>query len=699
MKKRSSIVAKIASGILTMVLAVQPLVTVYAETTEVPVSNEPLETLFEDDFEAEEIRTEWEFASTGEYTLEADEQKNTWFRLRGVPWDAKAYVNNNLKDWENYSVQMDFTINEWIQHGTGMEPYEAVSRWIERYASYAQEMAEKEPDPQRKEELLRIQRVCAHIAHQPPRDFYEAVQLFWFASLATIVENFRWVNYGRVDQFLYPYYHTVSESEAQQLVECLLLKMYDGADIKSEYFGGQEGQLNITLGGVTPEGENAVNPLTFAFLEAVSHTRLPEPEVSCRVHSLNPPEYLEKCASLSVDGINCIAYYNDDQFIASMTAAGIPAEAARDYGFDLCQDITIPGKSDFYTSGSVDLGRTLLDTMRKVSDTCTFPEFMEEYRGVIAESIRKDLERYNLGEKAIREYVKGNPGFLKEQVESGALSWDTAAPLMSPLPITSALFNNCLETGTDLCWFGCPIADRGYMVSDLVVGINSLAALRKRVFEEKKYTLSQVLEACDHNFEGQEKMRQSLWTAPKWANDDDFVDLPAKEIIEFACEEIMKYRTPTGARHLAGIHQPHPVATGHGLQATPEGRKAGEPIPVTLSPENGSMLNGPTAAFSSAAKIDPMKYQWNNCVMLQYFSSVFQANQGAKLFASLLKSYFAIGGGQHQPNVVNVEDLKNAQLHPEEYRDLIIRMWGVSAHFVDLPKEVQDEFIARFENL
>ncbi|MGI5894407.1 MAG: pyruvate formate lyase family protein [Candidatus Merdivicinus sp.] len=576
--------------------------------------------------------------------------------------------------------------------------YEAISRWIVRYGDYAAFLSAKE-EGRRKTELEQISEICHWISKNPPRKFDEAVQLFWFASLATIVENFRWVNYGRVDQFLFPYYHTVSPEDAQQLVECLLLKMYDGSDIKAEYFGAQEGQLNITLGGITPDGKNAVNPLTFAFLEAVKKTRLPEPEISCRIHSLNPPQYLEKCAELSVSGINCIAYYHDDSFIASMTAIGIPEKAARDYAFDLCQDITIPGQGDFFMSGSVDLGRILLDTMRETSDNCTFPEFFEAYRNRIARNIRKSLESYNCREEAVRKYVAGDPDFLREQVKAGTIDWHAADPLMSPLPITSALYENCLETGTDLCWYGCPIADRGFMVSDPVVGINSLAALRKRVFDEKRFSISQVLAACDANFEGQEKMRQILWTAPKWANDDDYVDIPAKEIIEFACDEILKYRTPAGARHLAGIHQPHPVPTGRGLQATPEGRKAGEPVPVTLSPENGTMLNGPTAAFRSAAKIDPMKYQWNNCVMLQYFASVFQANEGGQLFAGLLRNYFAIGGTQHQPNVVNVEDLKNAQMHPEEYRDLIVRMWGVSAHFVDLPREVQDEFIARFENL
>lgn len=576
--------------------------------------------------------------------------------------------------------------------------YEAVSRWVLRYGDYAAALAEH-AGPPRRAELQKIAETCRWIAQEPPRDFREAVQLLWFASLATIVENFHWVNYGRLDQILYPYYHTVAPAEARQLIECLMIKMYDGADLKAEYFGAQEGQLNITLGGVTPDGEDAVNPVTMAFLEAAGKIRLPEPQLSCRIHSKNPPEFLRKCAALTVSGLNCIAYYNDDSLIASMTAAGIPVREARNYAFDLCQDMNIPGRGDFYTSGSVDMARVVLEAMGELPDDGSFPEFLEACKAVTARHIRQRITEYNLREKAVREYVAGDPAFLREQAAAGRIGWDAAAPLMSPLPITSALFDNCLETGTDVSWFGCPLPDRGFMIANPAVGVNALAALRKRVFEEKRFTLSQVLDACRRNFEGREPMRQLLWTAPKWANDDDFVDLPGKELLEFACREVLRYRTPTGGRHLAGIHQPHPVGDGRVLPATPEGRKAGEPVPVTLSPENGTMKNGPTAALRSAAKIDPRLYQWNFCVMLQYFSTVFQANDGPELFAELLRNYFALGGGQHQPNVINGEELKNARLHPEEYRDLIVRMWGVSAHFVDLPREVQDEFIARFEGL
>ncbi len=577
--------------------------------------------------------------------------------------------------------------------------YEGLSCLIQRYAGYAAERAEQEPDVQRRKELARISEVCAHIAHQPPRDFWEAAQLFWFSHLSLLIENFHFMNYGRVDQFLYPYFQETQEEEIQQLVDCLLLKMYDGVDVYCDNLNTYSGQHNLTLGGVTPSGENAVNRLTYLFLDGLSRTRLPEPEVAVRVHSSNPPDFLLRCAALSTSGLNCIAYYHDDQFLDSLAAAGIPREAANDYGFDLCQDINIPGRGDFYVSGTVDLARLLLQTLEQAKDDCTFESFVETYQRNIAAAIQCNLSLYNLGEQAVREYTAGNESFLLKRIADGSLPASAGFPLMSPLPLTSALYEGCLESGNDVSWFGCELQDKGFMIINLVVAINSLAALRKRVFEEKRYALSQVWHACLDNYEGWEEMRQLLWTAPKWANDDDFVDIPAKWILEFACDEVMKCRTPGGARHLAGLHQPHPVFDGWGLMATPEGRKKGEPIPVTLSPENGTMLHGPTAAFRSAVKIDPMKYQWNNCVMLQYYASAFEGNEGPSLFCQLLRAYFRMGGAQHQPNVICLAELKAAQEKPEEYRNLIVRMWGVAAHFVNLPREVQDEFIARFENL
>lgn len=577
--------------------------------------------------------------------------------------------------------------------------YEGLSGLISRYSEYAKKLAEKETDTARKAELLEISEVCKNIAYDKPKNLYEAAQLFWFSHLSVVIENYWFVNYGRVDQFLYPFFDSNEGEKVQQLIDCLLLKMYDALDISDDRTGNYAGQHNITIGGVDKDGNDAVNELSYMFVSGLSRTRFPEPEVAVRINSKNPREFLVECSKLSVSGLNCIAYYNDDQFIESMVAAGIEREDANNYAFDLCQDINIPGKGDFYASGSVSIAHSVLKAMKKSGEKTDLNSFIELCKAEIKDGVKSSIENYNKREKAIREFADGNKSFVTERLKSGELSGRDIAPIMAPLPLTSALYEGCIESGRDINRFGCLLEDKGCMVCNLVVGINSLAAIRKNVFDLKKYTMGEIIDACNNNFEDNEILRQDMWNAPKWANDDDYVDLPAKELIEFACDEFLKYRTPNGARHLAGIHQPHPVFAGEGMPATPEGRLKGTPIPVTLSPENGTMLNGPLSAFKSAAKIDPMKYQWNNCVMLQYFSSVFESNGGADLFADMLLSYFKIGGAQHQPNIVNVGDFKAAREHPEEYKDLVVRMWGVSAHFVTLPRDIQDEFISRFENI
>lgn len=600
-------------------------------------------------------------------------------------------IRDALDSREKQSLQLH---RDWLT--SVIIVYEGISRLIERYALYAAELAEQ-ADDERALELRRISDVCIRIAHHPAESFHEACQLFWFAHLGCLVENFQSINFGRVDVVLRPYYDTAPREEAQALVDCLLLKMYDCADITPLNCEPYQGQDNITLGGVLPNGDNAVSELTYAFIDGLSRTMLPQPEVSCRISSQNPPEYLKELGKLSVKGLNCLAYYNDDRFVENLTEAGIPLEYARGYGFDLCQDVHIPGRGDFFMSVGVSLTDMVLETMREHPHT--FDDFWSSLKGHIAAAFRENFDIYNACEEAVRAYAVGDTEKVRRMLDEGTVSRDALWPFMSPLPVISALYHGCIQRGTDLSWFGCELGERGAFLTGPVVGINSIAALKKAVYEEKKYTIEEVAQACEDNFAGNEEMRSYLWNCPKWCNDDDYVDLPAKEICEFACREIMKYRTPTGARHLCGIHQPHPVPAGNNLGATPEGRKSREPIPVTLSPENGTMLNGPTAAMRSTAKLDTHIFQWNACVMLQYYSSVFTGNGGSELFAGLIKSYFEIGGMQHQPNIVSIDEIKRAQLHPEEYKDLIVRIYGISAHFVNLSRDTQDEFIARFGNM
>ncbi len=609
--------------------------------------------------------------------------------IDGIINNCKAKRNENNLSQDN----IDFLNSVIIA-------YDGLSCLINRYSEYALKLSQQEMNNERKLELLNISRVCKCVAHKPASNFHETIQLMWFAHLATIIESFEFINYGRLDVVFDKYLADTKSEDAQQLIECLLLKMYDQVDLKLTYLNKYAAQLNITIGGILENGDNAVNAVTFMILNGVEKTALPEPEISIRINSKNPPEFIQKATELSVKGLNFISYYNDDLFIDSMIKAGVEERYARDYSFDLCQDITVAGKGDFYCSGDFSLTDILMNFISNAKDDLIYEEFISQFKEKIKDIIKVRIEGFNQTHKAFLEYKNGNKQYFFNQLKNNKISSNlNARSLMCPLPILSPLFHGSIESATDMILESYPVKHKGAFIGCPTEGINSLAAIKKYVFDLKKYKLSEVYKACVNNFEGidGEIMRNELWNAPKWGNDDDYVDLIAKDILEYGCKEISKYKTESGGVHLAGIHQPHPVLVGRGLMATPEGRKQGTPVAVTLTPESGTMKNGPTASLRSAAKIDYQCIQWNFCVMISYFASTFKGNKGSEILETLIKSYFDIGGLQHQPNIMDIDDLKKAQLEPEKYKDLIVRLWGVSAHFVDLPKELQDEMIARFD--
>lgn len=576
--------------------------------------------------------------------------------------------------------------------------YEGLQHLIRRYAAYALALSEQE-EGEEKHRLLEISKICTYISQGVPRTYREALQLLWFGHLGTILESGWFINYGRLDVILGPFLKNMPRDEALELTECFLLKLYDQADVDEEsYLINHEGQLVVTLGGVLRDGSSAVNDVTMLFLDAIAFTRLPEPEFNLRIHSSNPPEFLDKAAALTVSGCNFVSYYNDDNFVAALTAGGLAPEDARSYGFDLCQDINIPGKGDFYLLFATSLAYDLMNLLQKRQDFASFDELLRTVKENFFEVLREDIPRKNRSQEAFLAYGNGDPDtyfriIAEEKVDP---AWEGSHP-MCPMPYLSGLFHGCIENAMDMIYEPYPIKHKGGFVGCAVEAVNSLAAIKKVVFEDKLYTLSEVVEACKADFkgEGQEIMRRILWKAPKWGNDDPYVDSIAKDLLEDCLREIQKYKTFSGGNLLSGIHQPHPVPTGAGLMATPEGRHAGMPVAVTMTPESGTMANGPTAALKSASVFDPMLLQWNYCFMVNYYASAFDGPQGKEIFKQLLQTYFASGGMQHQPNVMDAAQLRQAQLEPEKYKDLIVRLWGVSAHFVDLSRELQEEMIAR----
>ncbi|MBQ8837525.1 MAG: hypothetical protein IJ002_08505 [Clostridia bacterium] len=573
--------------------------------------------------------------------------------------------------------------------------YKGLKTLIIRYRDEALRLAESASGDD-KNDLLKIAGVCKKISAEPPETFHEAIQLLWFAHLGTIIESFCFINYGRLDVILNKFLRDTPREEAEQLIECLLLKMYDQADLATSYLNKYSGQLVVTLGGVLSSGESAVSEVTMMFLNAIDKIRLPEPEFNLRISRNNPPEFLDKAAELTISGCNQVSYYNDDLFVESLHRAGIPIENAREYGFDLCQDINIPGKGDFWLAGSLGLAAFFMEMLKAKRDFGSFEELLAEFKSRIAKEIERKLKIYNLGQSRIENFAKGNPEVYFDGVKNHG--WGVQAGAIAPLPYLSALFHGTIDKALDVTLHPYMLQEKGFFFGTSVETVNSLAAIKKIVFDEKRYTLGEVYAACENDFAGEDGLllKSLLWNAPKWGNDDDYVDSIAKELLEFCLTECKKYKTHFGGQILGGIHQPHPIPAGAKIMATPEGRNAYTPVAVTLTPESGTMKNGPTAALKSAAKIDPSLVQWNYCVMVNYFASVFKGNNGKEIFKTLLCEYFGIGGLQHQPNVMDASVMKQAQLEPDKYKDLIVRLWGVSAHFVDLPKELQDEMIARF---
>ncbi len=571
--------------------------------------------------------------------------------------------------------------------------YEGISILARRFAVLALELSKGCLSP-RREELHKISAVCRHISTEPPGDFHEALQLYWFIYLGLITENYTGICFGRFDQFMEPYYSSMPAGEAFELLECLLVKLNDQADIKLSHVR-YAGSDNIVISGTTPDGKDATNELTYAVLDGVGKLRLVSPQTNVRIHKNSPEKLVKHACDLARQGLNNMAFYNDDVIIKSLVSVGFPLEDARDYALDLCQDILIEGKSDFFLGGEVSMTRVLLDLLDSADENIGFEALLHEYKRAIARKVKAVVKKYNTWESATTAFESAKEPF---PAAGGDVKPSFAASMISPLPFLSATLDNCIEKGLDINRGGLKYRDKGIFLTSPVNAVNSLAAIKKVVFEQKQISLSKLRLAYKSNYEGWEILLHKLLAAPKWGNDDDYVDLLAKDVFEFGLKEILKYRTASGARFLSGIHQPHTALAGKLYAATPDGRRAGEPLPVTLSPANGTDINGPTAVLKSVSKIDPLLCQWNSALTLRFHPIAVRGNEGLAKFKSLLETFFSLGGIELQTNIFDTATLRAAQKEPEKYKTLIVRIWGMSAYFINISREFQEEIISRAEH-
>ncbi len=577
----------------------------------------------------------------------------------------------------------------------------AVIAWANRYADEAQRQADAATDD-RRDELLAIAEACRRVPAQPPRSFQEALQSVLFMHYATQIESWESaISLGRIDQFLYPAYAAdmeagrLSRDDALELLVCFYIKLSHSiplfdADV-SVAFSGLSNFANTVIGGVDSGGNDATNELSYLMLEAMNRVRTPQPNFGVRLHEETPREFRDAIVRAVADGIGNLQLFGDEGVIASMTNRGVPLEEARNYGMVGCVEQAVPGKS--FTSSDAGLFNLPLCLELALNDGRG--RLFSDQLGLPT----GDPRSFTCIEDVIGAY-RAQVEHLVGQMVGGVEGLAQAHAEQRPVPLASSLTDDCLERGLDLTAGGARYNFTGIQGVGVAIVADSLAAIDRLVFSEKRITMEELLGALETDFEGQEALRQMLLgKAPKYGNDDDDADQFACAAAEVYCRAVERHRNMRDGSYSPGLYSvtTH-VAFGLMVGATPDGRHAGAPLSQGISPAHGRDGSGPTAALKSAAKLDHTLVS-NGLALIQMLSLGASARAHATdVLGGLLEAYFGLGGQELQWNLVDRATLIEAQKDPEAYRGLVVRVAGYSALFTDLNRVVQDELIARTEH-
>jgi len=570
-----------------------------------------------------------------------------------------------------------------------------------RYADSAEEMSRAETNPERKQELKQIAKICRRVPAQPARNFREALQAVWLVQLGTWLESPFVLNCppGRFPQYLYPFYRKdvsrglINDEAAIELIQFYFLKLNGLAQVLPPHgFAWSQSRLglHLCLGGLTPDGADATNKLDWLVLEAQYRIRLPEPLVDLLYHDRLSPEFLSRCVELIKTGLGQPAFHNVDKAIARhVYHQKMPVEEARDLSIVGCVQSWRAGYSLAPWEGAFNIAKMVELALNDGKDPLTNLQLGP--RTGKAESFHSYDEFY-------RALVSQMKHFIRLQREIGSTAWKIERDF--PIPFASALTNDCIARGCDVMDGGARYHQGNGMT--FVGGIdaaNSLAAIRELVFKNKTITMARLKKALAADFKGYETVLLMCRQAPKYGNDDESVDAIARLLYKVCYEEHQKFPDFLGRHSKPEAYSvvTH-FATGRFTGALPSGRRAGVPLTdASVSASPGTDTSGPTALIKSAAgTIDTVKFGSNHLNM-KFHPSVFSNLQGDKNLMALIKTYFDLGGYHVQFNCVSSKTLLEAQKHPEKYRDLVVRVAGFSAFFVHLDREVQDEIIKRTE--
>ena len=588
---------------------------------------------------------------------------------------------------------------------------DAVRTFANRYSVLAKKLAEKELNQERKLELLEMSRICAKVPYEPAETFQEAVQSVWFIQLILQIEsNGHSLSYGRFDQYMYPYYDrdiksgNITEAEALELLTCLWIKTLTINKVRSQAHtlssAGSPMYQNVTIAGQTIDKKDAVNDLSFLVLKSVAQTRLTQPNLTVRYHKNINKQFFDECVEVMRLGFGMPALNNDEIIIPSFMDWGVKEEDAYNYSAIGCVETAVPGKWGYRCTGMsyINFPRMLLCTMNNGVDLTSNKRFTKGY-GYFTE-MESYEELLKAWDKTVREITRYS--VIVENVIDKASERDV------PDVLCSALTDDCIARGKTIKEGGA-VYD---FISGLQVGIanmaDCLAAIKKLVYEEKKITRQELWDAILDDFSSPEnkKIQEMLIReAPKYGNDDDYVDQLIVEAYDSYIDEIEKYpntrynRGPIGGIRYAGTSSISAnVGQGMSTMATPDGRNAFEPLAEGCSPAHNSDKNGPTAVFKSVSKLRTNKITGGVLLNQKMTPQMLSTEENRQKLELLIQTFFNRLHGYHvQYNIVSKETLIDAQKHPEKHKDLIVRVAGYSAFFNVLSKKTQDDIIGRTE--
>ncbi len=579
---------------------------------------------------------------------------------------------------------------------------DAAILFAERHAALAEEKAAKEQDPQRKKELEKIADVCRWVPAHAPRDLWEAIQMYWFVHLGTVTELNGWdsMNPGHIDQHLWPFYQkgiedgTLTRDKAKELLSCLWIKFNNQpappkVGVTALESGTYNDFTNINIGGVDRNGESATNDLSYMILEIQEELHELQPGLSIHIAQNTPDEFLLEGIKVIRQGHGYPSIFNPDTYVQEMVRAGKTIEDAREGGCSGCIEVGAFGKEAYLLTGYLNTPKILEITLNNgidpqtgkklgldTGDPRTFKTFEELY-----EAWHKQMVYFVNLKLSVNNYI--------ERMFS----------LYAPATFLSLYIDDCIEKGKDYYSGGARYNTTYIQCTGLGTITDCFTTLKKHVFEDKRYTMDQILEACKNNWSGGEAMRQYIRNhTPFFGNDDAYADTIAVRVYDDLVKAIEgRPNTRGGKTQLNMLSTTCHNYFGSVCGATPNGRFAHFAISDGTSPAHGSDSHGPTAVIKSLGKLDQTK-SGGTLLNVRFVPQLLKREEDQKKLASLIRTYFKFGGHHIQFNIVDTATLHDAQKHPEEYRDLLVRVAGYSDYFNDMTEQLQNEIIARTEN-